>query len=279
MKDPTPECTARLRAVYATLRPKPALVADYIFKHPGDVVNRSIGDLAREIGVSQFSVLNCIKAAGFAGYTEFKIALARSIGQEDTLFFGQSEKVDTPYAILCSSFQQRARNLVDSAQLIDRTSYDTAISMIQSADRIAIFGPGHSSYAAEYLSFNLEQMGLSAIFYRDALYQERFSESLTENDLVIAFTASGRNASVLNALKKAKENSCPTIVITSSIGTDVHACADCVLLTTYTDPEVLSSMNNAIIEQIALSAAITMALVREGSEGELKLDVADSDSD
>jgi len=31
--------------------------------------------------------------------------------------------------------------------------------------------------------------------------------------------------------------------------------------------------------RIALSAAITMALVREGSEGELKLDVADSDSD
>lgn len=260
MRSSTPECITKLRAVYNTLRPKPALVADYIFEHPNDVVSHSIGDLARMVGVSQFSVINCIKAAGYSGFSDFKIALAKSIGQEDVLLFGSLAETDTPYAVLCNVFQQRAKNLIDSIQLIGQTSFDAAVAMILAAQKVVLFGQGYSCFAAEYLSFNLERLGLNTVFHRDTVFQGIVSELLTEQDLAIAFTATGQASTALRALSEAKRSGCATIVITSAMGASVQAYADCTLLTTYSDPDILQDTNNAIIEQIALAAAITLSV-------------------
>ena len=260
MRNVTPDCLIKLRSIYNTLRPKPALVADYILEHAEEVINCSIGDVAQMAGVSQFSVLNCIKAAGFNGFSDFKIALARELGREDTLLFGDLERNDTAYSIFCKVMQQRSRSLLDTVQLIDSSTYEAAIAMVVSAQRIVMLACGNSCLAAEYLSFNLARLGISAIFQRDHVYQAMSARLLTEQDLAIAFSTAEENDDTLQMIALAKENGCRTIVISSSASTDIYANADCVLLTSYSDPEIMRDANNAVSEQMALSAAITMCV-------------------
>ena len=69
------ECIARLRSVYNMLSPKAAMVADYIFAHAEEVIAISITDLASKAGVSQFSVVNCVKTAGYKGYSDLRLHL------------------------------------------------------------------------------------------------------------------------------------------------------------------------------------------------------------
>ena len=260
MRNMTSDCLIQLRTIYNTLRPKPALVADYILEHAEEVINCSIGDLAQKAGVSQFSVLNCIKAAGFNGYSDFKIALARELGREDTLLFGDLERSDTSYSILCKVMQQRSRSLLDTLQLIDASSFEATISMVVSAQKIVLLACGNSCLAAEYLSFHLGRLGMSTIFQRARIYQEMSARLLTEQDLAIAFSTAEENDDTLQMIALAKENGCRTVVISSSASTDLYAHADCVLLTSYSDPEIIRDANNAVSEQIALSAAITMSV-------------------
>lgn len=260
MRNTTSDCLIKLRSIYNTLRPKPALVADYILEHAEAVINCSIGDLAQMAGVSQFSVINCIKAAGYNGYSDFKIALARELGREDTLLFGDLERSDTAYSIFCKVMQQRSRSLLDTVQLIDASTYEAAIAMVVSASRIVLFACGNSCLAAEYLSFNLERLGISASFQRDHTYQAMSARLLTERDLAIAFSTAEENDNTLDLVAVARENGCRTIVISSSASTEIYANADCVLLTSYSDPEIMRDTNNAVSEQMALSAAITMCV-------------------
>lgn len=263
MRNVTPDCLLRLCSVYNTLRPKPALVADYIMEHPEEVISYNIGELAQMTGVSQFSVLNCIKAAGFNGYSDFKIALARDLGREDTLLFGDLERGDSAYSILCKVMRQRSRSLMDTLHLIDASTFDAAIAMVHSAQKIVLLACGNSCLAAEYLSFQLERLGISTIFQRDHIYQAMSARLVTEQDLVIAFSTAEANDDTLNLIAVAKENDCRTIVISTSASTEIYANADCVLLTSYSDPEIIRDANNAVSEQMALSAAITMCVANQ----------------
>lgn len=256
----TPECITTLRSKYNTLSPKAAMVADYIFNHVEDVVNNSISELARLVGVSQFSVINCVKAAGYNGYSDFKIALALGMDQSEDLFFGNAENADNPYEIMCMTLQKKVRCLNDTMKIIDKDSLERAILMILNAQRIELYGIGYSAFASEYLSMNLRRLGLHTTSYKDPRYQVMSASVLTDKDLIIAFSTSGAAVSVVEAMKIAKSNNCPTIAITSFIESEMVKYSDCTLLTTYSDPELLRSTNNSIVEQISLSSAITLSV-------------------
>lgn len=260
MGQTTPECIVKLRSVYNTLRPKPALVAEYIFEHPEEVVNLSIGDLANLVGVSQFSVINCIKAAGYSGFSDFKIDLALGLGQEDPLLFGSVKEDDEPYTIFSKVMQQASRSLVDTISLVDQNSFQVAIEMIRSARRVVLFGRGNSSFAAEYLSFGLERLGLATIYHRDQIYQSIASENLVPTDLAVVFTVTGQSDSVRQWLSNARASGCATLVIACSRSAAISQYADCVLLTSYSNPDILQDINNGFLEHMALSTAITICV-------------------
>ncbi len=260
MEKTTPECILKLRSVYNTLRPKPALVADYIFEHPEDVVSLSIGDLAMQVGVSQFSVINCIKAAGYSGFSDFKIDLALGMGKEDTLLFGSVKDDDDPYTVLTKVMQQASRSFADTIGLIDQSSLHVAVEMICSARRVVLFGRGNSCFAAEYLSFGLERLGIATVHHRDQIYQTIASENLTASDLAIVFTVTGQSETVRKWLSNAQKNGCATMIVACSRSASISQYADCVLLTSYSNPDILQDINNGFLEHMALASALTICV-------------------
>ena len=260
------ECIARLRSVYNMLSPKAAMVADYIFAHAEEVIAISITDLASKAGVSQFSVVNCVKTAGYKGYSDFKVALALGMNQSKMLLLGDLSDTDNPYDVLIHTMQKKSQSLLDTLTLISETSFNRVVEMIMSARRIEAYGIGSSAHAAEYLEFHLRRMGYNTAFYRDPNYQVMSASVLGAGDLAIGFSTSGETKSIVDAIRNARQNGCATVVVTSFAESSLVKQADCVLLTTYSNPDFFRATNNSVPEQVSLASAIVLAIARSSKE-------------
>lgn len=260
------ECIARLRSVYNMLSPKAAMVADYIFAHAEEVIAISITDLAAKTGVSQFSVVNCVKTAGYKGYSDFKVALALGMNQSKMLLLGDLSDTDNPYDVLIHTMQKKSQSLLDTLTLISETSFNRVVEMIMSARRIEAYGIGSSAHAAEYLEFHLRRMGYNTAFYRDPNYQVMSASVLGAGDLAIGFSTSGETKSIVDAIRNARQNGCATVVVTSFAESSLVKQADCVLLTTYSNPDFFRATNNSVPEQVSLASAIVLAIARSSKE-------------
>jgi DNA-binding MurR/RpiR family transcriptional regulator len=260
------ECIARLRSVYNMLSPKAAMVADYIFAHAEEVIAISITDLAAKAGVSQFSVVNCVKTAGYKGYSDFKVALALGMNQSKMLLLGDLSDTDNPYDVLIHTMQKKSQSLLDTLTLISETSFNRVVEMIMSARRIEAYGIGSSAHAAEYLEFHLRRMGYNTAFYRDPNYQVMSASVLGAGDLAIGFSTSGETKSIVDAIRNARQNGCATVVVTSFAESSLVKQAVCVLLTTYSNPVFFRATNNSVPEQVSLASAIVLAIARSSKE-------------
>ncbi|MEN6593902.1 MAG: MurR/RpiR family transcriptional regulator [Clostridiaceae bacterium] len=260
------ECIARLRSVYNMLSPKAAMVADYIFAHAEEVITISITELALKAGVSQFSVVNCVKTAGYKGYSDFKVALALGMNQSKTLLLGDNSDSDNPYDILIHTMRRKSQSLLDTLVLISESAFCRAVELVMSARRIELYGIGSSSHAAEYLEFHLRRMGYNTAFYRDPNYQVMSAAVLGPNDLAFGFSTSGETRSVVDAIHNARQNGCATVAVTSFAESSLVKQADCVLLTTYSNPEFFRATNNSVPEQVSVVSAMVLAIAHSNKE-------------
>lgn len=263
----SPKCISDLRIKLPSFSPKVRLTANYIIAHPEDVISCSIQTLSQKIGVSQYTVLNCVREIGYHGYSDFRMDLAVGTQQVTSKFNSVPPSFTKDnaeiYKSLLDSCETCARCLLDTAQLISAEAFVDVVHRIFTAKRISIYGLGTSGYAAQYLCLQLVRLGMHAVVVTEGSYQLLDAATLIENDLVLAFSSSGATPSVVEALKHAKLRSCYTIAITSLPSSVLAQEADLTLLTTNSAPGYVGDTLNSIVEQIAFSTAIASAVYKE----------------
>ena len=70
---------ARIRSVYASLAPAERKVADVILEQYQKAIYMSVTQLAEACGVGESTVIRFCQNAGFRGYQELKLVLARDL--------------------------------------------------------------------------------------------------------------------------------------------------------------------------------------------------------
>ena len=188
------------------------------------------------------------------------------MNQSKMLLLGDLSDTDNPYDVLIHTMQKKSQSLLDTLTLISETSFNRVVEMIMSARRIEAYGIGSSAHAAEYLEFHLRRMGYNTAFYRDPNYQVMSASVLGAGDLAIGFSTSGETKSIVDAIRNARQNGCATVVVTSFAESSLVKQADCVLLTTYSNPDFFRATNNSVPEQVSLASAIVLAIARSSKE-------------
>ncbi|MCR4607954.1 MAG: MurR/RpiR family transcriptional regulator [Oscillospiraceae bacterium] len=272
----SPKCISELRINYSHFSPKERMVADYIISHPEDVLTCSIQQLAKKIGVSQYSILNCVREIGYHGYSDFRMTLA--VGTQQMPFSGENEKEDASEDALDDEtenrrlfrqvFEQNARCIFDTSYLIKPEDFNEVIDRIFLAKRTSIYGVGTSGYAANYLCIQLIRLGMHAVSVTEAEYQLLDAATLINADLLLGFSSSGNAQTIVEAFKFAKQRGCYTVAITASASSPLSQAADLTLLTTCSGPpNHARDTNNSIIEQISVATAISTAVCDELERG------------
>lgn len=188
-------------------------IADCILADPELTTKSTVVYIAKAAGVSQGSITNFSLSLGFSGFSQLKINIAQNL--PTSLENDNLSKHNSP--------NNTFRKLVDSAKSSFESTIDTisddaiarASDILIHANRIVLTGFAHSAPITHDLAFRLMGIGLPAQAINDVLIANVACSQLTETDVLLAISHSGRTRETLTCARIAKKSNAKVICITS----------------------------------------------------------------
>jgi len=230
---PVEDIISRLKEARAGLRPAERRVADAVLGDVEFAVRASNAELAQRAGVSEPTVTRFCRTIGCRGVRDFKLRLAQSL-VVGTAYFQQPPRIadNGSEAVLpyWSSVLHQAREAINEVdRQLDPQHVRTAVDMLAAARRVMVFGVGGGSTSiAQDTQYRLFRYGISVTAYSDGQLMRMVASTLGADDVVIAISATGRSAEVIDAARLAGEYHARVIAITQP-GSPLAETADVVL--------------------------------------------------
>ena len=247
-----------IEAAASTLPPSLARVASVVRENPSIVIDMTINELAHECSTSVASVVRFCRAIGFSGYAPLRMALASELGKEAAQFsargaFGSEISDDDSLREAVSKLA--ALELLAIEETVGQLDFDVleaAITDIDRADRILLYGIGASQFVAEDLTHKLLRVGRNAHVLTDP--HEAIAATVLNNGptVAIGFSHSGATAETVRFLRTAGANGAATVAVTSAKGSPLAGVADHALFTEVRESSFRAGAMVSRIAQLAL---------------------------
>jgi DNA-binding MurR/RpiR family transcriptional regulator len=248
----------RIRALLPSLRPAPRRVAEAVLRDPAGTTELSIGRLAQECSTSVARVMRFCHSAGFHGYPELRLALARETSREaaenadGTTLSPDIDRSDTLADIVAKIAFSDARAVEDTAATLDLEALGRAVEAVAGARRIDIYGVGASAFVGQDLHQKLHRIGLLAFVWPDPHAALTSAALLDPECVAIAISHTGTTIDTVDALRGARESGARTIAITNFEPSPLTQCADLVLATAARETTFRSGAMASRIAQLAV---------------------------
>lgn len=258
--------TSQLRSVLPTLSEAERRVALFVLERPQDIMRRSMSAVAQSVEVSDTTVLRMCRAAGFEGYTDLKLALAREPSAPSTA--DQSEPPASDLTLASSVFRAIGRAIEDTLSVLDEETLGRAIDQIAGARHILVGGVGGSGIVAQAFYQRCFRLGLRCDAPIDSQLQIMHAAGTGPEDLVVAISYSGITSDPVLLLQEARARGARTLCITGNRRSPLAQLADTVLVSV--SYEHGSEPMAAQVAQLTLVDALYVALAdRLGGEAQL----------
>lgn len=192
-------------------------IGDYIVRNPKKVVDMTVGELAKECGVSEASVSRFCKRIELKGFHHLKISLARELVdvQDDGEISGHIS-VDDMERSLRGILSNKMEELKQTVAIMDRDELKKVLEVINNADTVLMAAVGNTIPVAMDGAYKLNQIGIRAVSTPIWETELGYSYNLTARDVVIAISNSGESTGVIQVLEAAKSRGAVTISITNN---------------------------------------------------------------
>ena len=191
-------------------------IALFILASPQKVVHMTAKELSASSGTAPSAVIRFCKTLGFDGFSALKIQLAQEIGKEQPKpalpAFSNS---DSPRDVFKKVFQSGINTLRDTLEMIDFEKIEKIAKKMLEAKRIVFFGVGTSSVIATDAHYRFAQLGFSATACTDILFMNVTAANLTDSDIAVGISHSGRTCATVDAMRRARKAGAQTVAITS----------------------------------------------------------------
>jgi RpiR family transcriptional regulator, repressor of rpiB and als operon len=163
--------------------------------------------------------------------------------------------------------------LEETLAIIDVSAFDRAADIIKSARNLDFYGVGGSAQIARDVSHKFLRIGIRSSVQDDAHMMLMSAALLGPEDVVIAFSHSGRTSAILEATQLARRNGARTIVVTNYNSSPLTAIADIVLCSTAQGSPLMGENAAARIAQLNILDALFVAVAqRDYSTAEANLE-------
>lgn len=258
------QLTQRIKQLYPDMTKAQKAVAAYVLDHFREIPFFNITDLAKQIGVSETTIINFCITLELEGFGSFKKMIASQIHSELNTVNKLAVYTGEPHSQtpLYSVFERDIKNMQATMKYEDNErSFHKLLSMIEKARRIFILGFRSSAILSQLLAFNLRQQGRDVNLmipgvgdYLDVL------PLISREDLVITFSFSRYSAQVTAMMEYMYQKQIPLALITDMHLSDglqyssATLCCD-TRSDTYLDSYTTGiSMINAIVTASAVDA-------------------------
>lgn len=203
-------------ALEHTIKPSEIDAANYILKHPEEVIGLSVKELSEKSGSSQAAIIRLCKNIGISGYQELKVRIAGDLQTGELLNYDFQEITSTKNiaALIDSVSQNNIHSIAETLKILNYQQVELAIDAIHRANRIDIYGAAASQIIAQDAQQKFLRINKPCHVYEDAHLQLTSSVNLSEDDVAIGISYSGETNHILSAIRNASKADATTIGIT-----------------------------------------------------------------
>lgn len=173
------------------------ILADYILKHPEDVLKMSSKDFGKECFVSTATVYRLCDKLGLSGFSDLKIKITSSLddyrkSNEDFNFDFPVNQFQTHYEIIQKIKEDYEQTLNLTANLFSLDQLRLIASAMKKAQIIDVYtSAGNINFALNF-QFQMQEIGKQVNVPIDEYQQRLIAASSNENHLAIIITFGGR---------------------------------------------------------------------------------------
>lgn len=266
-----PGSFVRLQAAYSGLRAAEQRVADFILKHPDELIYLTVTELAERTNTSESTVVRLCQKIGYKGYQEFKIVLARDLVEPATEIYAAIEPDDDLPTVKSKVFQANAQALRDTIEVLDDAQLQRAVDALAKAQRLEIYGVGGSGPLAQDAYHKFLKLGLRSTALSDGDLMAMSSSLLGEGDVALGISHTGASRDVTDALGRAKGNGATTICITHRAASPITKVSDVVLVTAAQQTEFRSDSSSSRIAQLTIIDTLYVGVAHVNHERSLRM--------
>lgn len=186
--------------------------------------------VGQQCGVSDTTVLRFCRAAGFQGYMDLKLSIARDLASPTQIVHDDIAENDDAPTIARKVFMSHVQALYDTIEMMQDDDLETAVELITTAERILIVGVGTSTPIVQEAYNKFFRLGLNVHAQTDSYLQLMEAAIVTSGTLVIAISHSGMSTDPVYTLEEAKKNGAKTMVITGNAESPLTKFADVTFL-------------------------------------------------
>lgn len=219
-----------IQAHLEQLSPNERKIAEFILKHPNEVVRMSTQELAKQSSTSPATVVRFVKSMGIDGFPQLKMLLSIwSSTIQNNEDFRELEKNEP----VCSIKQKLHTRVNHMTELVNKHSDDELLEevalLIQEAQIIFVFGLGASSLAAQDIMQKFSRLGKTVISEDNIHTMAVLATTNPLKKLFIAISDRGESREVVEMARIAKNAKIPTVVLTGKRESTLAKMADYLL--------------------------------------------------
>lgn len=193
-------------------------IADYITENYDKAAYMTASSLAKEVGVSESTVVRFAVEMGFDGYPKFKKALREMIRNKLTSVqrMGITSTKMSEKDVLKKVLYEDSEKLKQTVEEIDAEAFMAAVETINNADTIYVLGARSCFSIANFLGFYLNLIFPNVKVISSNSASETFEQiyRIKENDVMIAISYPRYSRRTINAVKYAASKNSKIIAIT-----------------------------------------------------------------
>ena len=218
---------------FGTLTKSGKRIANYLLDNQDEAAFISAAELAARLGLCEATAVRFAQSLGFKGFPEMRAVLQASFRNRVT----HSVRVRERIGDLRSEgdiFERLAVSEIDyltqALHTVDRNAIHQAVELLQSTNRVFVFGLGPSITLVDLLEIRLQRFGRHAIPLTTTGREILKSLLLmTSDDLLFAIGFFDVNPTLRFVLDHAKECGCRSILLTDTLGSILGDRANVVL--------------------------------------------------
>ncbi|MDD2980870.1 MAG: MurR/RpiR family transcriptional regulator [Hespellia sp.] len=192
-------------------------IASYIMQNHKEVVDMTIGELAKESGTSVATISRFCKKCNVDGFHHLKISLAKEIveSNHDVKVSNDISRGDIEQS-LKNILANKTEELKQTVSMIDYKELDQILDAIQKANLVQLVAVGNTIPVAIDGAYKFSEIGIKAVSGTIWETQLAFAMSLKKGDVMISISNSGESKQVCKITEEAKRNGALTIGITNN---------------------------------------------------------------
>ena len=190
----------------------------------------SMAQVAQACGVSDTTVLRFCRNAGFQGFMDLKLSIARDLSSPTQIIHDDIREGDDPITIARKVFMSNIQALYDTLEMLDQDSLTQAVVALNNARQILITGVGTSGPIVMDMYNMFSRLGLNCRAQTDSYLQLMEAALLGPEDVVVCISQSGSSIDPVLTLEQAKKNGATVIVVTGNAQSPITKHADITLL-------------------------------------------------